>query len=82
MKLTTAARECIAEFGVSLPAQRAYPIHDENHARDALARVRAERLAVREGEGARGSEEALSGIDSGDSGGVHANAAPMAKRPM
>lgn len=37
-KLTTEAREALPDKAFALPGDR-YPIHDENHARNALARV-------------------------------------------
>lgn len=39
MKLTTDARESLSDSDFALPQERAYPIHDANHARNALARV-------------------------------------------
>lgn len=38
-KLTAAARGKIKKKNFALPKDRAYPIEDENHARNALARV-------------------------------------------
>lgn len=38
MKLTTAARKKIKSSNFALPGRR-YPVEDENHARNALARV-------------------------------------------
>lgn len=38
MKLTSSARNSLPESAFALPGRR-YPIHDENHARDALARA-------------------------------------------
>jgi hypothetical protein len=37
-KLDAAARNALPEGAFALPGRR-YPIHDDNHARDALARV-------------------------------------------
>ncbi len=38
-KLTTEARKAIPTKSFALPGRRAYPIEDESHARDALARA-------------------------------------------
>ncbi len=51
-KLSTAARKKLARNAFALPGKRAYPIEDESHARNALARVSAngtssEKSAVR-----------------------------------
>lgn len=40
-KLTADERKKLPTSSFAIPAKRAYPIHDENHARDALARVAA-----------------------------------------
>lgn len=50
-RLTTASRDALPESAFALPGRR-YPIHDANHARDALSRVAqngtpAEQAAVR-----------------------------------
>jgi len=82
MKLTTAARNALPSSAFVFPAQRAYPIHDENHARDALARVAQNGSPSEKAKVRAAVKKRYPGIDSGDSGGVHANAAPMAKRPM
>ena len=37
-KLTAAARHALPTSAFAIPSKKAYPIHDENHARDALAR--------------------------------------------
>lgn len=37
-RLTTATRDALSDSDFALPGRR-YPIHDANHARDALARV-------------------------------------------
>ena len=37
--LTAAQRDALPDSEFALPDKREYPIHDENHARDALARV-------------------------------------------
>ncbi len=37
-KLTTAQRDALPASAFVFPAKREYPIHDLNHARDALAR--------------------------------------------
>ena len=37
-KLTTATRNALPTSAFALPGTRQYPIHDLNHARDALAR--------------------------------------------
>jgi hypothetical protein len=37
--LTAAARKGLPTSAFAIPEKRAYPIHDESHARDALARV-------------------------------------------
>jgi hypothetical protein len=39
MKLTAAARAHIARHNFAVPARRAYPIENESHARNALARA-------------------------------------------
>lgn len=39
MQLTTTKRDDLATGDFAIPETRSYPIHDENHARDALARV-------------------------------------------
>lgn len=51
-ELTTAARKRIAPGNFVFPKERRYPIHDEAHARNALARVSqfgsaSEKAAVR-----------------------------------
>jgi hypothetical protein len=38
-KLTAAQRGALPLSAFAIPEKRAYPIHDENHARDALAMV-------------------------------------------
>jgi hypothetical protein len=38
MKLTVSSRNALPDSAFALPGRR-YPIHDANHARDALARV-------------------------------------------
>lgn len=38
-KLSSKARKALPEGDFVFPAERRYPIHDENHARNALARV-------------------------------------------
>lgn len=38
-KLTTEQRNRLSRGSFAIPETRSYPIHDENHARDALARV-------------------------------------------
>ncbi len=38
-KLTSKGRKQIASSNFAIPYQRKYPIHDINHARNALARV-------------------------------------------
>lgn len=38
-KLTTKQRDKLPDSSFALPSQRAYPIHDENHARSALQLV-------------------------------------------
>jgi hypothetical protein len=38
-KLTTDTRNALPESAFAIPGERAYPIHDKNHARNALARV-------------------------------------------
>ncbi len=37
--LTAKERERLPESSFAIPEERAYPIHDESHARNALARV-------------------------------------------
>ena len=39
--LTTAQRNALSDSAFAIPEKRAYPIHDESHARDALSRVSA-----------------------------------------
>lgn len=39
MKLSTEARKELPKGDFAIPETRGYPIHDENHARNALARV-------------------------------------------
>ena len=39
MKLTTADRKKIAPKSFAIPGQKAYPIEDASHARNALSRV-------------------------------------------
>ena len=39
MKLTTEVRNDLPSSAFVFPKERRYPIHDENHARNALARV-------------------------------------------
>lgn len=38
-KLTSAERNTLGSNQFAIPSKRAYPIHDLNHARDALARA-------------------------------------------
>jgi hypothetical protein len=38
-KLTSKKRHSLPESSFAIPEKRAYPIHDESHARNALARV-------------------------------------------
>lgn len=38
-KLTSAERNAFPKEEFAIPDKRAYPIHDENHAKDTLARV-------------------------------------------
>lgn len=38
-KLNTAERNALPRSAFAIPESRSYPIHDENHARDALAMV-------------------------------------------
>lgn len=38
-KLTAAKRNTLGSSQFAIPSKRAYPIHDLNHARDALARA-------------------------------------------
>lgn len=40
-KLTTKARNALPASDFAFPKERRYPVEDENHARDALARVAA-----------------------------------------
>lgn len=40
-KLTEAERNALPKSSFAIPSKRAYPIHDKNHARDALSRVAA-----------------------------------------
>jgi hypothetical protein len=38
-KLTSKARKKLPKTAFAIPSEEAYPIHDETHARNALARV-------------------------------------------
>lgn len=40
-RLTAKERNALPKSSFAIPEQRAYPIHNESHARDALARVAA-----------------------------------------
>ena len=40
-KLTAATRDALSTSDFAIPGTRSYPIHDINHARDALSRVAA-----------------------------------------
>jgi hypothetical protein len=39
VKLTTKKRKGLKKSSFAIPSERRYPIHDESHARNALARV-------------------------------------------
>lgn len=82
MKLTTSARNALPSSAFVFPAQRAYPIHDENHARDALARAKQNGSPSEQAKVRAAVKKRYPDMDVGDSGGMHANAAPMPKRPI
>jgi len=65
MKLTTAARNALPSSAFVFPAQRAYPIHDENHARDALARVAQNGSPSEKAKVRAAVKKRYPGIDSG-----------------
>jgi hypothetical protein len=67
--LTTAARRNLSEGDFAIPEKRAYPIHDEAHARNALSRVAQFGTASEKARVRAAVHRKYPGIGSGDSDG-------------